>query len=69
MDRFVAHANIRRFKQLLEKERDPAERRVIERLLKEEEAKLGCGEDPAPPGPGDAAKRPRPDLRTGEDPA
>lgn len=68
MDRFVAHENIRRFRLLLEKERDPAERRVIERLLKEEEAKLGCGEDP-PPGPADAAKRPQPDLRTGEDPA
>jgi hypothetical protein len=40
MKRFVARANIARFLNLLERETDPEERRVIEDLLAAEEQKL-----------------------------
>lgn len=56
MERYVAYENIRRFRLLLEHELDPKERRMVERLLAAEEAKLG-------------PREPQPDLRTGEDPA
>jgi hypothetical protein len=40
MKRFVARANIARFLNLLERETDPKERRIIEDLLAAEEQKL-----------------------------
>jgi hypothetical protein len=40
MKRFVARANIARFLNLLERETDPKERRVIQDLLAAEEQKL-----------------------------
>jgi hypothetical protein len=40
MDRSVAELNIQHFRRLLEVETDPDTRRIIERLLAEEEAKL-----------------------------
>ena len=41
MDRTVADLNIEHFRKLLASETDPVKRRTIERLLAEEEAKLG----------------------------
>ena len=40
MKRFVMRQNIEHFQQMLERVTDPAERRKIENLLREEEAKL-----------------------------
>ena len=40
MDKTVADLNIEHFRKLLAVETDPAKRRMIERLLAEEEAKL-----------------------------
>jgi hypothetical protein len=40
MDKTVADLNIEHFRKLLAIETDPAKRRVIERLLAEEETKL-----------------------------
>ena len=40
MDQFVRRANIARFRQLLEKTTDDAERALILKLLAEEEAKI-----------------------------
>lgn len=44
MDRFIALANIARFEQMLERETDPEERRIIETLLSEERARLRAAE-------------------------
>jgi hypothetical protein len=41
MDRTVADLNIEHFRKLLASETDPVKRQTIERLLAEEEAKLG----------------------------
>lgn len=40
MDRFIRSENIQRFKKLLEIETDPDKRRIVEKLLAEEEAKV-----------------------------
>ncbi len=42
MDRFIARRNIKHFKQQLAKEKDNHERRLLEGLLAEEEAKLAA---------------------------
>lgn len=42
MDAEIAKANIEHFKKLLKTETDAAKRNVIERLLAEEELKLGA---------------------------
>ena len=47
MDRFVARHNIENFKQQLAKEKDSNERRLLEALLAEEEAKLALLEHEA----------------------
>ena len=53
MDRTVADLNIEHFRKLLASETDPAKRQTIERLLAEEEAKLGR----APAGKGGTLKQ------------
>jgi hypothetical protein len=40
MDRTVAHLNIEHYRRLLASETDDAKRKVLQRLLDEEEAKL-----------------------------
>jgi hypothetical protein len=40
MDKMVARLNIQHFRELLEKESDEAKRKVLVRLLEEEEARL-----------------------------
>ncbi|MGX8007515.1 hypothetical protein ACVDG8_000135 [Mesorhizobium sp. ORM8.1] len=47
MDGFIARANIRHFQDLLERETDPKQRRVIEGLLALELQKLKITEDQA----------------------
>jgi hypothetical protein len=42
MPNWIAKANIEHFKKLLETEKDPRERAVIEKELAEEEAKLAA---------------------------
>ena len=46
VDRSVAHLNIAHYKRLLERETDEERRKVLLRLLAEEEAKIA---DPKPP--------------------
>lgn len=56
MERYVHNENIRRYRALLETERDEEKRNVIRKLLAEEEAK----DVPArPKGPGDSKNIPR----------
>ena len=45
MERFVRRQNIEHFKALLKMETDPAKRRSIEKLLREEEGKLKEAEE------------------------
>ena len=45
MDRFVKRQNIEHYKELLKAESDPAKRRAIETLLREEEVKLKEAEE------------------------
>ena len=45
MERFVRRQNIEHFKELLKIETDPGKRRAIEKLLREEEAKLKEAEE------------------------
>ena len=40
MQRFIHNENLKRFHELLAEERDPAKREQIERLLKEEQARV-----------------------------
>ena len=51
MERFIARSNIARFEQMLSRETDPEERRIIETLLLEERLKLKAAEAtrPVPP--------------------
>jgi hypothetical protein len=53
MPDWIAHANIDHFKKLLETEKDPQRRAMIQRELVEEEAKLVL------------LKKPRPDEKEG----
>ena len=46
MERFIHNENIRRYRKLLEEERDEEKRNIIRKLLAEEEAK----DVPASPG-------------------
>lgn len=52
MQRYVMVENVRRFRDLLERERAPEKRLLLEKLLQEEEAKLRQldGADEAPHG-------------------
>jgi hypothetical protein len=45
MDRTVARLNIEHYRRLLTAETDPSKRKLLERLLKEEEAKLSAAAD------------------------
>ena len=62
MDRFIARANIAHFQDLLSRETDPEQRRVIEGLLALEQKKLEIAEGRArdqsrgPGSPGSIAK-------------
>lgn len=62
MDRFIARANIAHFQDLLSRETDPEQRRVIEGLLALEQKKLEIAESRArdqsrgPGSPGSIAK-------------
>jgi hypothetical protein len=48
MDKFVARANIDRYRKLMAEETDEAKREALARLLAEEEAKLrGLGQVPS----------------------
>jgi hypothetical protein len=51
VDRTIARLNIEHFRKLLSEEKDDAKRRIIRRLLVEEEAKLASLDKP--PGPQD----------------
>jgi hypothetical protein len=44
MERFIARSNIARFEQMLSRETDPEERRIVEILLAEERLKLRAAE-------------------------
>jgi hypothetical protein len=44
MERFIARSNIARFEQMLTRETDPEERRIVETLLAEERVKLLAAE-------------------------
>jgi hypothetical protein len=48
MERFVAHHNISHFEELLGKETDPKERRILEVMLREERGRLAAAEARAP---------------------
>lgn len=59
MLRFVARQNIAHFRQLLEQEADPAQRRRLEQLLADEETKLNdAPKRQLRPGAGDHAEAP-----------
>jgi hypothetical protein len=45
MKKFVAEQNIAHFKHLLDSEPDERQRALLQRMIAEEEAKLGEGED------------------------
>lgn len=49
LDTFVARDNIARFKRMLEQEQDWAKRRVLLRMIDEEEARLKPSDNPPPP--------------------
>jgi hypothetical protein len=55
MDKFVARANIKHYRRKLEEEPNEEKRKLLERLLAEEEAKLEALERPP-------ARRPDPDA-------
>jgi hypothetical protein len=55
MERFIAQANIARFEEMLTRETDPKERRLVETLLFEERIKLRAAEAKRP-----VAQPPRP---------
>jgi hypothetical protein len=44
MERFIAWSNIARFEEMLSRETDPEERRIVETLLREERLKLRAAE-------------------------
>lgn len=52
MDRTIARLNIEHYRRLLARELDEAERRVVERLLSDEETKLVTQEDWKPEAKG-----------------
>jgi hypothetical protein len=56
MDRFIARANIAHFQDLLARETDPEQRRVIENLLALEQKKLERAESQASDQSGAAGK-------------
>jgi hypothetical protein len=45
MERFIKRKNIEHYREMLKTTTDPARRRVIKKLLREEEAKLGKVEE------------------------
>ena len=46
MDRTIAHLNIERYRRMLAEETDESRRRMLQRLLAEEEAKLTAPDRP-----------------------
>ena len=46
MDRTIAHLNIERYRRMLAEETDESRRRMLQRLLAEEEAKLAALDRP-----------------------
>jgi hypothetical protein len=44
VEKFIAQRNVAHFEELLRKESDPSERRVLESMLREERARLAAAE-------------------------
>jgi hypothetical protein len=46
MQKFVANQNIQHFRELLARETDPRQRELLQRMIREEEAKLAAQQRP-----------------------